>query len=156
MLTIGYESLDISTFIDVLCDHGVEVLIDVRELPLSRKPGFSKTALKRALKQAGIQYIHERELGAPKPLRHRLRKTGDWETYQIAFNAYLETKKEALSRVADIAASHRVALMCFEKEPSKCHRSLIAERLLDLGWVDRVRHLTPSQTGAVSHVASAK
>lgn len=156
MLTIGYEGLDISTFIDVLCDHGVEVLIDVRELPLSRKRGFSKTALQRALQEAGIRYVHERELGAPRQIRHRLRKTGDWETYVTAFTAHLQTKEGALRRVARLATSHRVALMCFERDHTKCHRSLVAERLVDLGWVDRVNHLTPGQTKADRYVVLAK
>ena len=87
LFTIGYEGLTIGGFIRCLKKAGVETVVDVRELPLSHKPGFSKRALGEALAKAGLAYEHWPELGCPKPIRRRFRIDGDWKAYMRAFKA---------------------------------------------------------------------
>ncbi|MBM3616495.1 MAG: DUF488 domain-containing protein, partial [Alphaproteobacteria bacterium] len=87
LLTIGYEGTDIATFLTALRASGVEVLADVRELPLSRKPGFSKSALSVALEGVGIRYRHFRELGDPKAGRLATR-AGDYTRFRKIFSAH--------------------------------------------------------------------
>lgn len=79
LFTVGYESTELQLFIDCLIENRVTVLIDVRDFPISRKRGFSKKSLAEALLQAGINYEHWRQLGAPKEIRHELRQTKDWD-----------------------------------------------------------------------------
>lgn len=129
LYTIGYEGADLADFLRRLIQAGVDLLIDVRELPLSRRKGFSKTSLAAALEKRGIRYIHRKELGAPKSIRHELRETGDYKKYFRRFNTYIETKQATLERLAEDHASISVALMCFEKNPAECHRSAVAREL---------------------------
>lgn len=129
LFTIGYEGAQLADFIRSLISSGVDTLVDVRELPLSRRKGFSKTSLAAALKEHGICYVHNRWLGAPKPIRNRLRETGDYVTYFRQFNAYLETQSAVLEKLAKDYAESAVVLMCFEKDPSECHRSAVAREL---------------------------
>ena len=77
IVTIGYEAASLADFIDTLRLANVDRLLDIRELPTSRRKGFSKSALSAALADAGIGYAHERALGSPRELRHRLREDGD-------------------------------------------------------------------------------
>jgi len=156
MFTVGYEGLSIEQFIDVLHAHNIELLLDVRELPLSRKKGFSKRSLMSALENAGIQYLHERELGAPRQIRHALRATGDWESYRKAFMNVLDEKSQLLEHVAVLASKQRVALMCFEKDYSVCHRSLIAERMVEMGLIGNIHHITHLETTEHQAAALAK
>jgi uncharacterized protein (DUF488 family) len=73
VFTIGYEGLNVDTFMSLLAQHGIETVVDVRELPLSRKTGFSKKALTNALNPSGVEYVHMVNLGCPKPVRDRYR-----------------------------------------------------------------------------------
>jgi uncharacterized protein (DUF488 family) len=81
LFTIGYEGTRLPEFLNELTAAGVQTLVDVRELPQSRIPGYSKTALSAALKQKGIEYIHMRELGSPRELRHELRENGNFAAF---------------------------------------------------------------------------
>ena len=116
LFTIGYEGLGIETFVARLREHGVETLVDVRELPLSRKAGFSKTALAQRLAEAGIGYDHQRALGSPRPMRHRLRADGDLAAFFERYRHHLNAQQTALDRLLDSAAA-RVVLMCYERDP---------------------------------------
>lgn len=140
--TIGYEGLSVHDFLELLSDADIDLLIDVRDLPLSRKPGFSKRSLADHLHTRHIEYRHIRDLGAPKQIRHVLRESGDWETYRCSFeNLVLDRQEELLADVADLARDHRAALMCFERDPAHCHRSLISERMQQLGLLTEAKHL---------------
>jgi uncharacterized protein (DUF488 family) len=77
LFTLGYEGLNVDTYIAALKLHDIHTLVDVRELPLSRKKGFSKNVLAARLDAEGIGYLHLRSLGAPRPIRHALRADGD-------------------------------------------------------------------------------
>lgn len=131
LVTLGYEGRDPDAFLELLARNNVETLVDVRELPLSRKPGFSKTALCRRLGAAGIRYYHRRELGAPRAMRHRLRADGDLATFFEHYRKHLDSQQAALH---EVIANGRgvVALMCFEADVNCCHRSLVAQALTRL------------------------
>ena len=87
--TIGYEGIDMDRFLSMLCEHGIETVVDIRELPLSRKPGFSKKALADTLNLSGLEYVHIPDLGCPKPIRNRYRADGNWTRYREGFLKYL-------------------------------------------------------------------
>lgn len=140
--TIGYEQATVPAVIDALVAAGVEVLADVRALPLSRRPGFSKTALAGAAQEAGIEYRHFKPLGTPKEGREAARK-GDRKGLERVYSGQLELPEAlaAAAQLRDLASSRRVALLCFCGDAGKCHRSLLhAAMLADFEAV----HLTPA------------
>ena len=128
LFTIGYEDATLADFIATLHAAKVTTLLDVREFPLSRKKGFSKRALSEAVQAEGIAYRHERDLGSPKTLRQRLHSDGDYAQFFSSFSKYL---KQQAPLLADLAANldGKVALMCFERDPATCHRSIVAKQL---------------------------
>jgi uncharacterized protein (DUF488 family) len=129
IMTVGYEGISISKFIDVLTVAGVEKVVDVRELPLSRKRGFSKRSLAALLNQHGIKYVHLRELGCPRPIRRDYHTDGDWRRYTIRYLQYLRTQDDAMQRLNDLVQHEQCCLLCFEADAERCHRSLVAHKL---------------------------
>ncbi|MDP9198843.1 MAG: DUF488 domain-containing protein [Pseudomonadota bacterium] len=128
ILTIGYEGVSLTDFIATLKAHRVRQILDVRELPMSRRKGFSKTALSLALGRAGISYTHERMLGTPRWLRHRLREDGDIAGFRKDFRKLLTARRPVLDSLAG-SLSGRIALLCYERNAAECHRSLVAAAL---------------------------
>lgn len=128
LTTIGYEGASLPAFLAALQAAGVTLLLDVRELPLSRRKGFSKTPLANAVSRIGIQYRHERALGVPRHLRRRLREDSDLERYFADFRQYLAAQERLLDQLARTLTG-RVALFCFERNPAQCHRSIVAAAL---------------------------
>lgn len=128
LFTIGYEGADLADFTATLRRAGVTTLLDVRELPLSRKKGFSKRALAEAMLSSGIAYRHERDLGSPKAIRQRLHSDGDYKQFFESFSTYLRQQRPLLKELAE-SLDGKVALMCFERDPSTCHRSVVARQL---------------------------
>ena len=141
ILTIGYEGAALEEVVATLKQAKVEVLIDVRALPLSRKKGFSKKAFSAALAEAGIAYRHLRDLGNPKPGREAARR-GDMEGLREIFGAQLSTDaaEAALEEAGEVATVSRACLLCFERDPATCHRSMVAEELARRHGFD-VHHL---------------
>lgn len=126
IFTIGYEAATIGDLLTALTSAGVQRVIDVRALPLSRRPGFSKTPLRGALAEAGIDYVHLRALGTPAAGREAARRGRDAELERI-YAGQLELP-EAIAQGAqmlELAAEKPSALLCFEREPGVCHRSLL-------------------------------
>lgn len=126
IFTIGYEATTVGDFIAALQAAGVERVMDVRALPLSRRPGFSKTALGGALGQAGIDYVHLKALGTPADGRAAARAGRNAEMARI-YAGQLELP-EAIAQSAmmiELAKEKPSALLCFEREPAHCHRSLL-------------------------------
>ena len=126
IFTIGYEATTMGAFLDALTSAGVKRVIDVRALPLSRRPGFSKTPLKGALAEAGIDYVHLRALGTPAAGREAARKGRHAELERI-YASQLELP-EAIAQgqqMLALAGEMPSALLCFEREPAGCHRSLL-------------------------------
>ncbi len=124
--TIGYEGAMVAEFVAALTGAGIERVIDVRALPLSRRPGFSKSALAAELAQHGIEYVHLKPLGTPKPGRDAAKK-GDRATLEAVYAGQLELPEAqgAAARMRDLIAEKRSALMCFERSPDMCHRTLL-------------------------------
>jgi uncharacterized protein (DUF488 family) len=132
VFTIGYEQATQAAVIDALRDAGVELLADVRYLPLSRRPGFSKSGLKAAAEAAGIAYRHFKQLGTPAEGREAARR-GDHAGLERVYAGQLELP-EAMAQMAElreIAQDKRVALLCYERDPAVCHRSLLFDAAFD-------------------------
>jgi uncharacterized protein YeaO (DUF488 family) len=140
--TIGYEGVDLVDFLRQLVAAKVAVVVDVRELPLSRKKGFSKSALSAVLAARGIEYVHMSALGCPKPIRQRYKLDGDWPAYERSFRAHLKSQGAAVRAVADLARRRATCLLCFEADYSKCHRSFVARAAVAAGAPQAI-HLTP-------------
>ncbi len=140
-LTIGYQGAGLDAFIAALREAGVATLIDVREAPWSRRPEFTRRALESTLGEHGIGYVHLKGLGNPKPGRDAAR-AGDLDAYHAIFGAQLETEaaRRDLETAATLARNKRVCLMCTERDPLRCHRLIVADRLAATGL--SVRHLT--------------
>jgi uncharacterized protein (DUF488 family) len=129
LFTIGYEGISIDSFVDSLQANDVRCVLDVRALPLSRKPGFSKTKLAERLRGARIDYVHLRELGTPKDVRDRVKSTRDYVTFFDKMEKYLTGKKDAIGQAYDHVVKTRCCLMCFERLAEQCHRKLVAEKI---------------------------
>lgn len=126
VFTIGYEGLDIDDFVSLLSERGIETVVDIRELPLSRKPGFSKKSLASLLNLSGFEYVHMVELGCPRPVRNGYRADGDWKRYRKGFLDHLKTQEGAIASLAELVESSTCALLCYEADFNFCHRSMVA------------------------------
>ena len=147
LFTFGYEAISVDAFIARLKKVGVTVVVDVRELPLSRKKGFSKTAFSQALADAGIAYEHLPVFGCPRPIRNRYKADGDWKRYEKAFNAYIATQNVSVSALAKFSKTTHACLVCFEADFNFCHRSLVARAAASAGGAP-VMHLTATAVKA--------
>jgi len=126
VFTIGYEQTTVPELIAALKAAGVELIADVRALPLSRRPGFSKSSLAAALAEAGIGYEHLKALGTPKEGRDAAKK-GDVATLERVYAGQLELPEAqaAAARLLDRMAERPTALLCYERDPRTCHRTLL-------------------------------
>jgi uncharacterized protein (DUF488 family) len=131
IFTIGYEGTTQAELIAALQGAGVERVIDVRAVPLSRKPGFSKNVLAAGLKEAGIDYVHLKALGTPPAGREAARKGRMGEMKRI-FAVQLETPEAGIAAAQMIALAEEKAsaLLCFERDPAGCHRTPLREAVL--------------------------
>jgi uncharacterized protein (DUF488 family) len=134
LATIGYEGKTVEEFLDALTAAGIELLIDVRAVAASRRPGFSKNALAAAVSDRGIDYVHLRALGTPKPGRDAARKGRIAEMHAI-YEEQLATPEAtlALAQAKEAASERHAALLCFEADAGHCHRRIVAERLSEAG-----------------------
>ena len=120
IVSVGYQGRSVDELIEVLRGGGVELLVDVRLNPISRKPGLSKKPLSRALAAAGIGYRHERALGNQRDNRDPFdrQRYGDY---------LAENGSAVLAEIMELAKSVRVALLCYEHQHRDCHRSCILD-----------------------------
>lgn len=144
LVTIGYEGANVDDFLATLNLIGVTTLLDVRELPISRRRGFAKTALREGLASVGIEYRHEPRLGSPKAMRHQLRDDGDYTAFFRKFGRYLATQDDLLEQLTD-ELTGTVALLCYERDHTTCHRRTVATALSELTG------LTPKHHGVQGH-----
>lgn len=131
IFTIGYEGATQAGFVARLQEAGIELLADVRAVPLSRRPGFSKNILAAGLREAGIGYVGLKALGTPPEGREAARKH-DLARLRHIYMGQLELP-EAMAQAAqllDMARERPTALLCFEREPACCHRSLLVEAVM--------------------------
>jgi uncharacterized protein (DUF488 family) len=133
--SIGYEKAAWGPFVERLREAGVATVIDVRDLPLSRRAGFSKRALSAGLAEAGIGYRHLRALGTPPEGREANRKR-QWARFWEIVDQRLATAEAALGlqQAADIAAASPSCLLCYEADWHICHRRRVAELLAERGF----------------------
>lgn len=130
--TIGYERATLPDVIGRLKAAGVEVVVDVRAVAASRRPGFSKSMLAASLAEAGVDYVHLRALGTPKAGREAARKGRVAEMRQIFAGHMAEPQAQAeLARATEIAADRKAALLCYEAEACNCHRRIVADRICE-------------------------
>jgi uncharacterized protein (DUF488 family) len=129
LFTIGYEQTPAKSVLDELEQAGVKLLVDVRAVTSSRRPGFSKSQLAAGLDERGISYVHLRGLGTPKEGRLAAR-AGQYETLQKIYAKHLKTPqaKEELDELsALVKKSGPVCILCYERDHLHCHRRWIAE-----------------------------
>jgi len=144
LATIGYEDTTVPRFLETLKGADVDLLVDVRAVAGSRRPGFAKTKLAENVGSMGIEYLHLRGLGTPADGRAAAR-AGRHEEMRAIFMEHMETPEaqDELERLAELVrAGRRVCLLCLEADPAHCHRSMVAEALQALVPVE-VRNLRP-------------
>ena len=135
VFTLGYQLRSVGEFIDELCAAGVDAVVDVRDTPLSRKQGFSKNALTVALASKGIEYFHARFAGNPRENRH-----GPITHKECLdrYRDYLDSEPQIIEELDSLfngyfATAGRVCLICYERHPDDCHRSILLDR-----WCERM------------------
>ena len=148
LTTIGYEGASADDFVGTLKLVDVQIVVDIRDRAQSRRPGFSKSALREKLEQSGIRYLHLRELGDPKEGREAAR-SGDMAKFRKVYAAVLATEDAsgALNQIAELAKRMNVCLLCYERDHHECHRKIVADRLESVVG-SKARHL-----GVQSNVA---
>jgi uncharacterized protein (DUF488 family) len=145
LFTIGYEQATSAAVLDELARAKVDLLVDVRAVAASRRPGFSKRQIAAGLDERGIGYLHRRGLGTPKEGRLAAR-SGDAATMLRIYEKHLKTpqaREELDELTALVGSGRRVCLMCYERDPHQCHRARIGELLCERTGA-RVNDLIPA------------
>jgi uncharacterized protein (DUF488 family) len=141
LFTIGYEKAGIDDFIATLEKAGVTLLIDVRELPISRKKDFGKSKLAQHMERAGVTYRHMKVLGTPKAGRDAA-KAGNRDRFWQIFDRHMQGAEATagVAEAAQLAGKQPACLLCLERDPAICHRSLVAARIAEITG-QRIEHL---------------
>jgi uncharacterized protein (DUF488 family) len=139
LLTIGYEGAVLADVLTALARARVDLLIDVRAVPRSRKPGFSGKMLAASAEATGIGYRHLQRLGTPKPGRDAAR-AGNAAGMAAIFNAHMagDEPQAALAEAVGLAQQRRCCLLCFERDPHICHRTIVAAMIAERTGLDIV------------------
>lgn len=127
--TIGYEGRDIDEFINRLKNFKITRLIDVRQIPLSRKKGFSKSILSERLESENIEYLHFKSLGSPYDIRDKLKTDGNYISFFKSYSKYLAKNMDAVAEIHGYITNGVNCLMCFERLPTKCHRLAVVNKI---------------------------
>jgi len=146
LATIGYEGTSLAAFLSTLVDAGVELLVDVRAVASSRRPGFSKTALAANLSEAGIEYLQLRGLGTPADGRAAAR-AGRHDELRRIYAEHLatpEAQAQLETLIGVVRSGRHACLLCYEANPDHCHRTLVAQGVAVQLPVELV-HLHPGQ-----------
>jgi uncharacterized protein (DUF488 family) len=146
LFTIGYEQTPSKAVLDELESAGVKLLVDVRAVAASRRPGFSKSQLAAGLDERGMSYLHLRGLGTPKEGREAAR-SGQFGLLHKIYAAHLKTPqaKEQLDELsALVKKSGPVCILCYERDHTHCHRQWIAEIIEERDGV-KVENLAAKQ-----------
>lgn len=130
LTTIGYEKAHLEHFVGTLQEAGIDVLVDIRDRAQSRRKGFSKTALSNRLSEAGIEYLHFRNLGDPKEGREAAR-SGDYARFRKIFGKVMASSdaQADLEKLAELAKQKVICLLCYERDHKQCHRKIVADEL---------------------------
>lgn len=146
LFTIGYEKARLADVVAALAEAGIAMLIDVRDRPISRRPGFSKRQLAAAVEARGIGYLHLRALGTP-PEGREAGKRREWARFWSIVERKLASAEAelALQEAGDTARGAVSCLLCYEADWRRCHRLRVAEILAERhGFA--LRHLSASDT----------
>ena len=146
LFTIGYEQTPAKAVLDELEQAGVTLLVDVRAVVASRRPGFSKNQLAAGLDERGISYLHLRGLGTPKDGREAAR-SGKFDTLHKIYARHLKTPqaREELDQLsALVRQAGPVCILCYERDHAQCHRQWIAEIIEERDGV-RIENLAAKQ-----------
>ena len=127
LYTTGYQGETIHEFIKKISAEKIEAIIDIRENPISRKPGFSKNTFQKKLDTVGIDYYHFQELGTPRPLRNFLATSQNYDKFFEEYKQFLPEFQDALDDIVEMGSNKRICLLCFEKDPHYCHRQIVAK-----------------------------
>ena len=143
IFTIGYEGRSLESYINVLIQNNIKVLIDVRKNPISRKYGFSKKTLQTACETVHIKYLHLPELGIDSEKRKHLNAQSDYDKLFIDYEySVLLKQSPALNLILDFVKNFkRVALTCYEASPQQCHRTRVANKIHSMEFEFPVNHL---------------
>ncbi|WP_206453679.1 DUF488 domain-containing protein [Aurantimonas marina] len=154
LFTIGYEGVSIESFLESLGYAGVDLLIDVRDVPISRKRGFSKKALSDRLAEKSIEYLHLKGLGDPKPGREAAR-AGRYGEFRAIFADHLRSDRAQadMRKCIEVASGRTATLLCFEKHHENCHRSIVANHLAREGGFNIVHIAVVEDRGKSRPVA---
>src|SRR5688500_18223676 len=125
--TIGYEGASVDAFVYTLGAASVDLVVDIREIAASRRPGFSKSSLQGHLSLSGIQYTHLLNLGNPKEVRETMLQVDQAKFLQIPHDRLNSPDAQLhLAEAIKLASQHSIALLCYEREPKHCQRSIVA------------------------------
>lgn len=145
LYTAGYQGHSIESFLGLLGAHQIERVLDVRQLPFSRKPDFSKRRFQAHLEAAGVAYTHLVELGTPKEIRDEVRRTKDYEAFFAQMRQIIDAQEGVLQTALDLALRERCLLLCFEADYTTCHRLTVGEALCErAGGALELAHLGAS------------
>ena len=135
LFTIGYQGRSVEDYLDILSGEHVTLLCDLRRNAISRKRGFSKSALARTCEQLGIRYEHLPDLGIGAERRRLVKTDRDRQLLLAEYRRFdLADRSASVQRILCWTTSaERVAVTCFERDPSSCHRSLVAAEVERLG-----------------------
>lgn len=133
LFTTGYSGHDQASFLDHLIEQKIEVVVDVRQNPISRKRGFSRRSLQEFLEANGVEYVHAPSFGVPRELRDKLRdEEMDLQQYLRAFGKHVQRESDALRELYERATKQRCCLLCMEQNHTECHRSVVADAITKL------------------------
>lgn len=129
IITMGYEGLSIDEFMMKLIDDKIQVLVDVRNNPWSMKYGFTGKSLAILCEKMGIEYLGLPDVGIPSELRKNLETKEDYQALFQRYRKFISKKEKELDMLLEMGQQKKIALMCFEKDPGMCHRTILAEEL---------------------------
>ena len=133
--TLGYQLHSQLSLLNLLTTQRISVLVDVRQNPISRKRGFSKTHLEKGARLSGIDYFHAPHLGTPTAIRKQYAKSGNVKDALEAYEAYLRSRRKYLQSLLNRVMLRRFCLLCLERDYTSCHRYIIVQMLAEItGW----------------------
>lgn len=130
LMTMGYEGINSQMFFAILLKNKVQTIVDIRELPISRKSGFSKSSLAETAQSHNLNYMHLQSLGSPRKIRHDYREDNDWKRFTKRYMGYLNTQQDSINELANLIQRERCCLLCFEADHNFCHRLFVAEKVV--------------------------
>jgi uncharacterized protein (DUF488 family) len=134
---LGYQRRDLKEFLQTVQLYNIEQVLDIRENASSRKPGFAAVELKEALATIGVAYVHLPDLGCRNESRHALWRGEATESFFEDYRRRLAERPNALADLVRRVRSARSLLLCMERDPTRCHRAVLVEKLRTKGIFTR-------------------